>query len=201
VYGFAEQCDVITPELVREVARERAEAGFFSMPSQEELEDSGVSEVGGMDNEYVQEKQSTRVEADPGLINSGAIIKHDFQKDSHDKIRVALASDSEKHLDILRALMVKNGIRVTALLSIKEQSLFEINHNDADVLLVDMDDTIELIPGHLDYLFDNLLTRCQIPVLFNDGAILDEDVGDNNEAFGRILASKLWNLVEDQKAV
>lgn len=187
VYGFAEQRDRIAASLIREVAKEKYDAGFFPMPLQERVEPSAVQVPVDRDSDV----QGSR---------SAEVIRHPFQPRGQKRIRVALASDSQRHLEILTQALESNGMQVTSALPIREQSSLQINSDVADVLLVDLDESMEMVPGHLDYLFDNLLTVSQIPVLFNDGAYMD-DRNINNDVFARRLVSKLTELAKEQVQV
>lgn len=196
VYGFAEQISSIDAELVRDVAREKASTGLFSAT----LGGSNDETTTAVMPDRVNEQKPAPVASIEKPVQSGEVIRYSFQKKSTKKVRVAVASESQEHMKLLKAMIEEGGMSVTVLSQIREQSLLEINSEQADVLLVDLDDSMEMIPGHLDYLFDNLLNKCQLPVLFNDGDTLDDDI-ENNKDFGRILITKLGSLVGSQKVV
>lgn len=82
------------------------------------------------------------------------------------KLRIALVSDSDDQRRLLRKLLETAGMEVVATAGFDAKLLPRLDLGSADVLLVDLeegtDQEIESLTA--------LLSRCRLPVLFNDGS-------------------------------
>lgn len=107
------------------------------------------------------------------------------------KLRVAIASGSERQRNNLKAILEKSGLQVVIDRAPNEQFLILIDSGQADVLLVDLDEEIEEELGFVEL----LLERSTLPILFNDSASTRMDAASCNSEWGRALARKLRSLV------
>lgn len=112
------------------------------------------------------------------------------------KLRVAITSMSEQQRMNLRAILEKNGLQVTVDQALDSQSLALLNHEQADVLLLDLDDD----PGQDPQLLDALLEYSSLPILFNDTASTRLSAAAHDSDWGRTLARKLIALVQTSSA-
>lgn len=191
VFGYAEQKRTIGPDIITEVIREKEKHGF-----------------------YVEDEES--INTLPDIEKLSPVSSHDSCSDAGQKkqllaeknqsttkqlLRVAIASDSVEHQSFLKKALEDNKLNVTALMPISERFLGNVDRACADILLVDLDETMEMVPGHLDYLFENLLAACEIPILFNDVSLLEIDTllsGEGDE-FGKELSTRLMSLADKER--
>ncbi|MEW6353377.1 MAG: chemotaxis protein CheB [Pseudomonadota bacterium] len=114
----------------------------------------------------------------------------------HAKLRVAIASSSERQRNNLKTLLEKNGLRVVADQAPGEQFLDLIDTGRMDVLLIDLDDDAEQESNFVNA----LLERSRVPVLFNDSASTRLNAAAYSD-WGRTLAHKLSALVREHAAI
>ncbi|MCK5093016.1 MAG: AAA family ATPase [Gammaproteobacteria bacterium] len=193
VFGYAEQKHTIGLDIIAEVIREKQKHGFYieneegidilsdiDKPAHASRPDSGADV--GRKKQLLAEKRES-------------IIKKQLL------LRVAIASDSAEHQTFLKKVLEANQLNVTALMPISERFLGNVDRACADILLVDLDESMEMVPGHLDYLFENLLAACEIPILFNDGSSLKKEalLSGGGDELGKELSNKLRALVDKER--
>ena len=100
-------------------------------------------------------------------------------------LRVALIADQEPQGTSLRALLESNGLEVIVQQNIRDYDPGCISVEQADVLLVDLDEHA----GHEMERLEALIERSAIPILFNEGGI------PGGSGWGRKLIAKLSGLV------
>ncbi len=105
------------------------------------------------------------------------------------QLRVAILSDSDKQSQNLRLLLESSGMDVVDEQRLSAASIKQLDTDCTDVLLVDMDDSVE---HELDFL-DELL-ESPIPILFNDASSTRMKVAQRNSDWGRMLTKKLANI-------
>ncbi|HLA74492.1 MAG TPA: chemotaxis protein CheB [Gammaproteobacteria bacterium] len=113
----------------------------------------------------------------------------------HIKLRVAIASGSERQRTNLKSILEKSGLEVVINRPLNDQLLILIDSGQADVLLLDLDDELDQELSFLDVLLD----RSSLPILFNDSASTRMDAASCNSDWGRALARKLIALVKEKE--
>ena len=188
VFGYAEQKHSIGPDIITEVIREKEKHGFY-IESEESI------------NTLPDEIDKPVSVSTPGSLSDVGRKKRLFtEKDQStikEQLRVAIASDSAEHQVLLKKALEANQLNVTATMPISERFLGNVDRACADILLVDLDESMEMVPGHLDYLFESLLAACEIPILFNDGSSLKEEtlLSGGGDELGKELSVRLMALV------
>lgn len=109
-------------------------------------------------------------------------------------LRVAILYTSERRLADLARVLESNGLRVTRRVKIGKND-FEQDDLDADVILVDLDESAEQVLG----LLETLLETATLPILFNDNATTEFVVNTANPEWGQRLVSKLWSLTKRRR--
>jgi len=104
-------------------------------------------------------------------------------------LRVAILSDSDKQRQNLKLILKSSGIDVVDTERLCATTIKRIDVDETDVLLVDMDDSIE---HELDFL-DELL-ESPIPILFNDASSTRMKAAQKDSDWGRMLTKKLANV-------
>ncbi|MFA7386212.1 MAG: chemotaxis protein CheB [Thiohalobacteraceae bacterium] len=105
-------------------------------------------------------------------------------------LRVALIADQEPQGTSLKALLESNGLEVIVQRNIREYDPGCVSAEQADVLLVDLDERA----GHEMERLEALIERSAIPILFNEGGI------PGGSGWGRKLIAKLSGLVSVHRA-
>lgn len=141
VFGYGARAPRIGRDLVEEVAEAKRKGGIF--PG---TRPSGPSAVA---------PASEDGKASPASADEGK-----------KKLRVALVSESDDQRRLLRNLLETAGMEVVATAGFDPAALPRLDLGDADVLLVDLDDGVDQGLESLTA----LLSRCRLPVLFNDGS-------------------------------
>lgn len=206
VYGFAEQRQIIREDLVNDVIKERQGSGVYfineSSDHENKADDPGKSETFIVTNNIAKDDDSlSGSEIIPDTIKTkhpdiAEESDNNAAQESTNKLRVAVASDSNEQRLTLKKILEDEGLDVSTVVPISERYLGQIDHKCADVLLIDLDESIEETPGGLDYLFDNLLAECSIPILFNDSSM---QPGVSQVAVaGKNLAAKLNSLISGE---
>lgn len=106
------------------------------------------------------------------------------------RLRVALLSDSDTQRVNLKALLEKIGIQVVENHALSAETIRRLGADDADVLLVDLDDNVE----H-DLNFFDELHESPLPTLFNDANSTRMCAAQISGDWGRNLARKLNDMV------
>ena len=106
------------------------------------------------------------------------------------QLRVALLSDSDNQRANLKPLLEGSGMQVIESQLLCAESIRRLSADDADVLLVDLDDNVD---RDLDF-FDELL-ESPLPTLFNDANSTRMRAAQPGGDWGRNLARKLNDMV------
>jgi chemotaxis response regulator CheB len=106
------------------------------------------------------------------------------------QLRVALLSDSDNQRANLKALLEQSGMHVVENHLLSAETIRRLSADDADVLLVDLDDDVD---HDLDF-FDELL-ESPLPTLFNDANSTRMRAAQIGGDWGRNLARKLNDMV------
>ena len=109
--------------------------------------------------------------------------------ETNQQLRVAILSDSDKQRQNLKLLLKSSGIDVVDEQRLSAMTIKRLDTENTDVLLVDMDDSVE---HELDFL-DELL-ESPIPILFNDASSTRMKAAQKNSDWGRMLTRKLANI-------
>jgi len=104
-------------------------------------------------------------------------------------LRVAILSDSDKQRQNLKSLLESSNIDVVDTQRLCASTIKHLDEESIDVLLVDMDDSVE---HELDFL-DELL-ESSIPILFNDASSTRMKAAQRNSDWGRMLTKKLASV-------
>ena len=106
-------------------------------------------------------------------------------------LRVALIADQETQGRNLKELLETNGLDVILEQSIRDYDPACVSADQADVLLVDLDEQ----SGYEMERLEALIERSTIPILFNEGGI------PGGRGWGRKLIAKLSGLVQRRESV
>jgi chemosensory pili system protein ChpB (putative protein-glutamate methylesterase) len=106
------------------------------------------------------------------------------------QLRVALLSDSDNQRANLKALLEGSGMQVVENHLLSAETIRRLSIDDADVLLVDLDDDVD---HDLDF-FDEL-HESPLPTLFNDANSTRMRAAQIGGDWGRNLARKLNDMV------
>jgi hypothetical protein len=93
-------------------------------------------------------------------------------------------------------VLEKCGLQVVASVPASKKLLDELDQNQADVLLVDLDDSFERDQETIDSMLDYLMEECRLPVLFNDSSADRISPAEIPDEFGKKLSLKLTTLIE-----
>ena len=172
VYGYAEQTLRIGASLIEDVARDKQHSKIVPLRQQ----GRGPTEE---DNEQSQDLLAW---------SKG----RDLPISPKRTMRVAIASDSEQQRHYLKMMLERSGLKVVAAIPINEDIIEQLNHENADVLLMDLDDGAHR-SHNLDRLIEQIQSQCRIPVLFNDSSSVG--TGGAISDLGRKLTLKLTSLI------
>jgi chemosensory pili system protein ChpB (putative protein-glutamate methylesterase) len=84
------------------------------------------------------------------------------------KIRIAISADSLQNRTFLQQALEERGLNVVLCEALGDTFLQRLDETEAEVLVLDLHDDIELD----DNLFDRLLDEAKVPIVFNDVAAL-----------------------------
>ncbi len=115
---------------------------------------------------------------------------------AEDILRVAIVAGSARQKLNLKSILENNQLRVVADDDLLDYLAGSLDNKDtiADVLLVDLDENDESDSDALDILIE----KTDLPILFNDSAATRNHYSTGGLAWGKRLAKKLKELVEDQ---
>jgi type II secretory pathway predicted ATPase ExeA len=172
VYGYAEQAPCIDARLVEDVARDKHRSKIVPLRQ-------AVSEVAEDANSQA---------SGPTAEKRG----RDTSREAGRKLRIVIASDSERQRNYLKMTLERSGLMVTAAVPIGEEIIIQLNREQVDVLLMDLDESAHR-SHDLDRLIDQVRNHCKIPVLFNDNSSAGTDGAISD--LGRKLTLKLTSLI------
>jgi DNA-binding NarL/FixJ family response regulator len=89
-------------------------------------------------------------------------------------------------------MLERSGLKVVAAVPIGEEIITQLNREQADVLLMDLDEGVHRSQD-LDRLIERVQSQCKIPVLFNDSS--PANTGGTIADLGRKLTLKLTSLI------
>jgi putative secretion ATPase (PEP-CTERM system associated) len=173
VYGYAEQVKHIGTRLIEDVARDKQQNRILPLRDQSSVVADTTSH---RDSSQPVEKKSR---------GPHGTAKH--------KLRIAIASDSERQRTYLKMTLERSGMEVVATIPIGQELIGQLNRQNVDVLLVDLDEGVTRRPYDLDRLIDQVQSKCKIPVLFNDSS--SAGTGGAISDLGRKLTLKLTSLI------
>ena len=173
VYGYAEQTPRIGVQLIEDVVRDKQQSRILPLRQQAPaIVDKAYNQAPG------------RPAGKKGRAVSGG---------SGQKLRVAIASDSDRQRNYLKMMLERSGLQVVAAVPIGEELIEQLDRENVDVLLVDLDEGVSRRPYDLDRLIDQVQSKCKIPVLFNDSSAAG--AGGAISDLGRKLTLKLTSLI------
>lgn len=172
VYGYAEQTPRIGAALIEDVARDKQQGRIVPL---RQATDESEQEAGNGTPGTPTEKK----------------VRHTSGPDGR-KPRLAIASNSERQRNHLKAMLEQSGLKVVAAVPIGDEMVERLNREQADVLLIDLDEGAH--SSHdLNQLIDRIQNQCRIPVLFNDSS--STGTGSAFSDLGRKLTLKLTSLI------
>jgi CheY-like chemotaxis protein len=174
VYGYAGQAHRIGAQLIEDVARDKQKSKI--VPLRQEA------------RETARDENNAPLEQPAG--NKGH--RDDPQASSKRAMRIAIASDSERQRNYLKMMLERSGLKVVAAVPIGEEIITQLNREQADVLLMDLDEGVHRSQD-LDRLIERVQSQCRIPVLFNDSS--PASTGSTITDLGRKLTLKLTSLI------
>jgi predicted outer membrane repeat protein len=172
VYGYAEQTARIGASLIEDVARDKQQSKI--VPLRQQGREPAGDDL-GRSPESSARKKGRGAPASPQRA-----------------MRVAIASDSERQRNYLKMMLERSGLKVVATVPIDEYIVEQLNRENADVLLMDLDEGAHR-SHDLDRLIDQVRSQCKIPVLFNDSSSAGS--GGAISDLGRKLTLKLTSLI------
>lgn len=170
VYAYAEQERHVNARLIDDVVRDKQQNGILPL-RQQAPDDADDSSPG--------HPQRTRNQDAPDAAKR--------------KLRIAIASDSERQRNYLKMTLERSGLQVVATVPIGEELVAQLDHGNVDVLLMDLDDAVSRRTSDLDRLIDQVQSKCRIPVLFNDSS--STAASSTISDLGRKLTLKLTSLI------
>jgi general secretion pathway protein A len=174
VYGYAEQTQHIGRQLAEDVVRDKQLGRIVPLKQSDKTE--LTSSPGGA--------------PEPGSPAGG---NGRAAKGTQRKLRVAIASDSERQRSYLKAILERSGFQVVAAVPVGEDLISQVRGENVEVLLMDLDEGIARRPYDLERLIDRIRDECRIPVLFNDSS--SAGVSGAISDIGRKLTLKLTSLI------
>lgn len=175
VYGYAEQTQCIGKALVEDVVRDK-QIGRI-VPLKRSIDAEGA------------ESQVQEPAIRPPKDGNGRSVP----KAAGHKLRIAIASDSERQRSYLKAVLERSGFQVVAAVPVGEELVTQVHGENVEVLLMDLDESIARRPYDLDRLIDRVRDECHIPVLFNDSS--SAGVSGAISDIGRKLTLKITSLI------
>jgi putative secretion ATPase (PEP-CTERM system associated) len=173
VYGYAEQAPRIGAQLIEDVARDKQQSRILPLRQQ------APATIDKAHNQAPDQPAGKKGRAVSG--SSGR------------KLRVAIASDSERQRNYLKMMLERSGLQVVVAVAVGEELIEQLDRENVDVLLMDLDEGVARRPYDLDRLIDQVQTKCRIPVLFNDSS--SAGTGGAISDLGRKLSLKLTSLI------
>jgi len=171
VYGYAEQTPRIGAQLIEDVARDKQQSRILPLRQQ---------------TPEIVDKAHDPAPGQPASKKGRA-------GGSGRKLRVAIASDSERQRNYLKMMLERSGLQVMVAVAIDEELIEQLDRENVDVLLMDLDEGVTRRPFDLDRLIDQVQSKCKIPVLFNDSS--SAGAGGAISDLGRKLTLKLTSLI------
>lgn len=189
VYGYAEQMTRIGSELMEEVAHDKQKGGLFPSPQQEPVPNvAEQNEPEPLNPVYTKEQQNAAPVDSDSKTNATENTKSKQHRKQKKKLRIAVAADSKSQRLQLRGLLERCGMDVVAIMPLSDQVtlmesrglqfceemprykkiLNQLDKDCADVLLIDLGEIVAQIPEYREFLLDDLMKKCKIPILFND---------------------------------
>jgi general secretion pathway protein A len=176
VYGYAEQMQRIGKQLAEDVVHDK-QLGRIVPLRQGESAAPGAAAAQPPAGERDARDGSVRVRAG----------------DAPRKLRVAIASDSERQRSYLKAVLERSGFQVLAAVPVGEELVAQLHGANVEVVLMDLDEGITRRPYDLERLIDRIRDEFRIPVLFNDSS--SAGVAGAISDIGRKLTLKLTSLI------
>lgn len=173
VYGYAEQKARIGAKLIEDVARDKQQSRIVP------LRQPSANPVPG--------QKANQAAHPPG--KKGREITQETKKKA---LRVGIASDSERQRNYLKLMLERSGLQVVMTTSIDRELIGKLGLHEVDVLLMDLDETIDRKLHDLDQLVDELQNKFRIPVLFNDSS---SAANSTVKDIGHKLNLKLTSLI------
>ena len=173
VYGYAEQTSRIGAQLIEDVARDKQQSRILPLRQQ-------VPAI--VDKEHDQMPEQPAGKKGRGASGSPG-----------QKLRIAIASDSERQRNYLKMTLEQSGLQVVAAVPVGEELIEQLDREKVDVLLMDLDEGVAHRPYDLDRLIDQVQSKCKIPILFNDSS--SASTGGAISNLGRKLTLKLTSLI------
>jgi general secretion pathway protein A len=173
VYGYAEQVSRIGAQLIEDVARDKQQSRILPLRQQ-------VPAIIDKARNQAPEQPAGK----KGRAVSGG---------SGRKLRVAIASDSERQRNYLKMMLERSGLQVVVAVAVDEELVEQLDRENVDVLLMDLDEGVARRPYDLDRLIDQVQSKCKIPVLFNDSS--SAGTGGAISDLGRKLSLKITSLI------
>ena len=173
VYGYAEQVKHIGARLIEDVARDKQQSRILPLRQQ---------------TPAIVDKAHDPAPGQPAGKKGRAV-----SGGSGRKLRVAIASDSERQRNYLKMMLERSGLQVVVAVAVDEELIEQLDRENVDVLLMDLDEGAARRPYDLDRLIDQVQSKCKIPVLFNDSSSADS--GGAISDLGRKLTLKLTSLI------
>ena len=173
VYGYAEQVKHIGARLIEDVARDKQQSRILPLRQQ---------------TPAIVDKAHDPAPGQPAGKKGRAV-----SGGSGRKLRVAIASDSERQRNYLKMMLERSGLQVVVAVAVDEELIEQLDRENVDVLLMDLDEGAARRPYDLDRLIDQVQSKCKIPVLFNDSS--SAGAGGAISDLGRKLSLKLTSLI------
>ncbi|WP_372521491.1 AAA family ATPase [Sulfuricaulis sp.] len=173
VYGYAEQVSRIGAQLIEDVARDKQQSRILPLRQQVPVT---IDKAHNQTPDQPVGKKGRAVSGGSGR-----------------KLRVAIASDSERQRNYLKMLLERSGLQVVVAVAVDEELIEQLDRENVDVLLMDLDEGVARRSYDLDRLIDQVQSKCKIPVLFNDSS--SAGTGGAISDLGRKLSLKLTSLI------
>ena len=171
VYGYAEQAPRIGAKFIEDVARDKQQSRIVPLRQQQPptAADKSVNQPVNKKNRESREAPKKR------------------------ELRVAIASDSERQRNYLKMMLERSGLQVVMAFAVDQEMIQKMSLHDVDVLLMDLDESVDRSASDLDQLVEQIQSKFRIPVLFNDSS----SAGAKSTAkdIGRKLSLKLTSLI------
>jgi len=202
VFGYAAQSEMITSDIIDDVAREKRKGGILPTPriNSETLPTQGEDEVTIADSGPQSVESVSNVEKLihlPGRsVGARRNRPNSASRRKRKKLRIAIASNTEKQRVYLKKLLEECDMCIVASVPVTKQLLDQIDQNQADALLVDLDENFDPEQGSIDSVLDYLMEDCRLPVLFNDSSNNMAGSSEFPDEFGKKLTLKLTTLIK-----
>jgi type II secretory pathway predicted ATPase ExeA/CheY-like chemotaxis protein len=172
VYAYAEQAPSIGPQLIEDVVRDKQQGGILPL--------------------HDQSFTTTEMTSDHITTQPTGKKNHSVSRATKSKLRIAIASDSERQRTYLKMLLERSGLQIVTTTAVNQELIGQLSGESVDVLLIDLDESAVHQGSDLDRLIDQIQSKCRIPVLFNDSSATSS--GNTISDIGRKLTLKLTSL-------